>query len=79
MSFSPNYLKHPSVLQNVGMTRTDPVMHNGVEIIPLQFLKAALPDPRDLGKTTRENLHRQRHHRNQRDGQFAVHLQHLRP
>lgn len=54
MSFSPNYLKHLEVLQNVGMTRIDPVMYNGVEIIPLQFLKAVLPDPGDLGKTTRE-------------------------
>ena len=53
MSFSPNYLKHLEVLQNVGMTRIDPVMYNGVEIIPLQFLKAVLPDPGDLGKTTR--------------------------
>ena len=32
MSFSPNYLKHLEVLQNVGMTRIDPVMYNGVEI-----------------------------------------------
>ena len=53
MSFSPNYLKHLEVLQNVGMTRIDPVMYNGVEIIPLQFLKAVLPDPGDLGKTTK--------------------------
>ncbi|MEG1508225.1 MAG: saccharopine dehydrogenase family protein [Akkermansia sp.] len=52
MSFSPNYLKHLEVLQNVGMTRIDPVMYNGVEIIPLQFLKAVLPNPGDLGKTT---------------------------
>lgn len=53
MSFSPNYLKHLEVLQNVGMTRIDPVMYNGVEIIPLQFLKAVLPDPGDLGKSTK--------------------------
>ncbi len=53
MSFSPNYLKHLEVLQNVGMTRIDPVTYNGVEIIPLQFLKAVLPDPGDLGKTTK--------------------------
>ena len=52
MSFSPNYLKHLEVLQNVGMTRIDPVVYNGVEIVPLQFLKAVLPDPGDLGKTT---------------------------
>jgi saccharopine dehydrogenase (NAD+, L-lysine forming) len=53
MSFSPNYLKHLEVLGNVGMTRIDPVVYNGVEIIPLQFLKAVLPDPGDLGRTTK--------------------------
>ncbi|MEN9974484.1 MAG: hypothetical protein RLZZ282_490 [Verrucomicrobiota bacterium] len=52
MSFSPNYLKHLEVLGNVGMTRIDPVMFQGVEIVPLQFLKAVLPDPGDLGKST---------------------------
>jgi saccharopine dehydrogenase (NAD+, L-lysine-forming) len=53
MSFSANYLKHLEVLQNVGMTRIDPVIYEGREIIPLQFLKAVLPDPGDLGKTTK--------------------------
>ena len=53
MSFSPNYLKHLEVLQNVGMTRIDPVQYKGREIIPLQFLKAVLPDPGDLGKSTK--------------------------
>lgn len=53
MSFSPNYLKHLEVLQNVGMTRIDPVVYQGKEIIPLQFLKAVLPNPGDLGKTTK--------------------------
>jgi len=53
MSFSPNYLKHLEVLQNVGMTRIDPVIYNGVEIVPLQFLKAVLPNPGDLGQTTK--------------------------
>ena len=53
MSFSPNYLKHLEVLQNVGMTRIDPVIYNGVEIVPLQFLKAVLPNPGDLGETTK--------------------------
>ena len=53
MSFSPNYLKHLEVLGNVGMTRIDPVLYNGVEIIPLQFLKSVLPDPGDLGKSTK--------------------------
>ena len=53
MSFSPNYLKHLEVLGNVGMTRIDPVLFNGVEIVPLQFLKAVLPNPGDLGETTK--------------------------
>ena len=53
MSFSPNYLKHLEVLQNVGMTRIDPVVYNGVEIVPLQFLKAVLPNPGDLGQSTK--------------------------
>ncbi len=53
MSFSDNYIKHLEVLQNVGMTRIDEVEYNGQKIIPLQFLKAVLPDPGDLGKTTK--------------------------
>lgn len=53
MSFSDNYLKHLEVLQNVGMTCIDPVLYNGQEIIPLQFLKAVLPDPGELGRSTR--------------------------
>jgi len=53
MTFSDNYLKHLEVLQNVGMTRIDPVVHNGVEIIPLQFLKSLLPDPASLGPLTK--------------------------
>jgi len=52
MSFSDNYLKYLEVLQNVGMTRIDEVVYNGQKIVPLQFLKAVLPDPGDLGKTT---------------------------
>ena len=53
MTFSDNYLKHLEVLRNVGMTRIDPVVHNGQEIIPLQFLKALLPDPSSLGPLTK--------------------------
>jgi saccharopine dehydrogenase (NAD+, L-lysine-forming) len=41
------------VLQNVGMTRIDEVEYNGVKIVPLQFLKAVLPNPGDLGETTK--------------------------
>jgi saccharopine dehydrogenase (NAD+, L-lysine forming) len=53
MTFSNNYLKHLEVLQNVGMTRIDPVLYEGREIIPLQFLKALLPDPSSLGPVTK--------------------------
>ena len=50
MTFSDNYIKHLDVLQSVGMTRIDPVIYNGVEIIPLQFLKALLPEPSSLAE-----------------------------
>ena len=53
MTFSDNYLKHLEVLQNVGLTRIDPVLYEGREIIPLQFLKALLPDPASLGPLTK--------------------------
>ena len=52
MTFGEAYLKHLEVLQNVGMTSIEPVLYEGQEIIPLQFLKAVLPNPGDLGKTT---------------------------
>ncbi|MGF1530559.1 MAG: saccharopine dehydrogenase C-terminal domain-containing protein [Puniceicoccaceae bacterium] len=52
MTFSDNYLRHLEVLQNVGMTRIDPVRYAGIDIIPLQFLKAVLPDPASLGPLT---------------------------
>ena len=53
MSFSENYINHLQVLQNVGMTRIDEVTYQGQKIVPLQFLKAVLPNPGDLGKTTK--------------------------
>ena len=53
MTFSDNYLKHLEVLQNVGMTRIDPVLYEGHEIVPLKFLKALLPDPASLGPLTK--------------------------
>ncbi len=53
MSFSENYLKHLEVLGNIGMTSIEPVMFEGREIIPLQFLKALLPDPASLGPRTK--------------------------
>ncbi len=50
MTFGENYIKHLQVLQNVGMTRIDPVRYQGVDIVPLQFLKAVLPEPASLGE-----------------------------
>jgi len=53
MTFSENYLNHLRVLQNVGMTRIDPVRYEGKDIVPIQFLKALLPDPASLGPLTK--------------------------
>ena len=53
MTFGESYLKHLEVLKNVGMTSINPVNFNGVDIIPLQFLKSVLPDPGSLGKSTK--------------------------
>jgi saccharopine dehydrogenase (NAD+, L-lysine-forming) len=53
MTFGDAYITHLTVLQNVGMTRIDPVIYEGKEIIPLQFLKAVLPEPASLGPTTK--------------------------
>lgn len=53
MTFSDNYLNHLKVLENVGMTSIEPIKFNGTEIIPIQFLKALLPDPASLGPRTK--------------------------
>ncbi|MCR6546766.1 saccharopine dehydrogenase family protein [Dehalobacterium formicoaceticum] len=53
MTFSENYLTHLRVLENVGMTSIDPIDFNGQKIVPLQFLKAVLPDPAFLGPRTK--------------------------
>jgi len=49
MTFDQEYLTHLRVLQNVGMTRIDPVHFEGYQIVPLKFLKAVLPEPSSLG------------------------------
>ena len=49
MTFGQEYLTHLRVIQNIGMARIDPIIYNGVEIVPIQFLKAVLPNPGDLG------------------------------
>ncbi|MAK99543.1 MAG: saccharopine dehydrogenase [Citromicrobium sp.] len=53
MTFGDEYIKHLTVLQNVGMTSIEPVKYQGREIIPLQFLAAVLPKPETLGETTK--------------------------
>lgn len=53
MTFSEKYLMHLHVLENVGMTSIKPIMYENREIIPLQFLKAILPDPASLGPRTK--------------------------
>jgi saccharopine dehydrogenase (NAD+, L-lysine-forming) len=52
MTFGQSYLTHLKCLQNVGMTSIEPIMFEGREIVPLQFLKAVLPDPASLGPRT---------------------------
>jgi len=53
MTFGQSYLTHLRVLENVGMTRIDPIEFQGHKIVPLQFLKALLPDPGSLGPRTK--------------------------
>ncbi|BBD09204.1 saccharopine dehydrogenase family protein [Desulfovibrio ferrophilus] len=53
MTFGDSYLKHLEVLGNVGMTGIAPVDFQGQKIVPIQFLKALLPDPGSLGPLTK--------------------------
>ena len=53
MTFSQNYLNHLKALEDVGMTSIEPIDFEGQKIIPLQFLKAVLPDPATLGPRTK--------------------------
>lgn len=53
MTFSERYLTHLRVLENVGMTSIEPIEFEGKQIVPLQFLKAVLPDPASLGPRTK--------------------------
>ena len=50
MTFGQEYLTHLRVLGNVGMTSIKPIIYEGREIVPLQFLKAVLPKPEELGE-----------------------------
>jgi len=53
MTFSESYLTHLRCLKNVGMTSIEPIEYQGMKIVPLQFLKAVLPDPATLGPRTK--------------------------
>ena len=60
MTFGEQYLKHLDVIQNIGMSRIDESEYTAeaadgsgpvkVKIVPLQFLKAVLPNPQELGE-----------------------------
>ncbi len=52
MTFGQSYLTHMNCLQNVGMLSTTPIAYEGQQIVPIQFLKALLPDPASLGPRT---------------------------
>lgn len=53
MTFGQSYLNHLKCLEDVGMTSIVPINYNGMDIVPLQFLKAVLPDPASLGPRTK--------------------------
>ncbi len=50
MTFGEEYLTHLRVIENIGMSRIDPVKFKGLDIVPLEFLKEVLPNPGDLGE-----------------------------
>ena len=50
MTFGQEYLTHLRVIQNIGMAGIKPIIYEGKEIVPIQFLKAVLPDPGELGE-----------------------------
>lgn len=53
MTFGQSYLDHLRCLEDVGMTSIEPIEFEGKQIVPLQFLKAVLPDPASLGPRTK--------------------------
>ena len=53
MTFGQSYLTHLQCLENVGMTSIKPIEYEGKQIVPIQFLKAVLPDPASLGPRTK--------------------------
>ena len=57
MTFGQSYLTHLKCLENVGMTSIEPIEFEGKQIVPLQFLKAVLPDPASLGPRTKDKTY----------------------
>ena len=53
MTFGESYLTHMRCLENVGMLGIEPVEHQGMKIVPIEFLKTLLPDPASLGPRTK--------------------------
>jgi saccharopine dehydrogenase (NAD+, L-lysine-forming) len=53
MTFGQSYITHMKCLENVGMLSTTPIDFQGTKIVPIQFLKALLPDPASLGSRTK--------------------------
>ena len=53
MTFGQSYLTHLKCLENCGLTRIDPIDFKGQKIVPIEFLKALLPDPASLGPRTK--------------------------
>ncbi len=81
MTFSDNYIKHLEVLQNVGMTRIDPVMYKGTsrdpDGVPEGAAAAAVVAGRELHRPHLDRLHLHRHEG--RQGEARHHLQRVRP
>lgn len=48
MTFGEQYIKYLTVLESIGMTSIEPIRIKGVDIAPLEFLKAILPAPESL-------------------------------
>ncbi|MCC5850772.1 MAG: saccharopine dehydrogenase family protein [Verrucomicrobia bacterium] len=53
MTFGQKYITHLNVLENVGMTSIEPIDFQGQKIVPIEFLRAVLPDPASLGPLTK--------------------------
>ena len=76
MTFGESYLTHLRCLEDVGMTSIEPIMYEGREIVPLQFLKAVLPDPSSLGPRDKgKDKYRMHFHRKERrTGKETLHI-----